>query len=163
MTAPVTELVRKAATGDLGAFGSLVSALRDMVYGTVLALTGNTVDAQDVAQEVFIQAWRDLGSLRDLDRFPAWLYKIARHRSLDFMRKQRPVTQPLDRESPGALHSPQPSPDKAAQQAEVRQMVHAAIRSPSEPNRLKLRACHGRRRRRRPRSFRAWRRLCGRR
>jgi len=55
------------------AFGELVKIFQDAVYGVAYAIVGNFHDAQDIAQEAFIQAWRDLDSLKESAKFPNWL------------------------------------------------------------------------------------------
>jgi RNA polymerase sigma-70 factor, ECF subfamily len=55
----------------------IVHARTDAVYRLSLGIVGDDADARDVTQEAFITAWRQLPSLRDVDRFDAWLYRIA--------------------------------------------------------------------------------------
>ncbi len=49
----------------------------DAVYRLSFAILGNEADARDAAQETFVTAWRQLGKLRDPDRFDAWLQRVA--------------------------------------------------------------------------------------
>ena len=69
-------LVEKTRTGDRAAFDDLVRNRIDSVYRTSLAILGDTADAADATQETFVSAWRNRGSLRDADRFDAWLGRI---------------------------------------------------------------------------------------
>jgi RNA polymerase sigma-70 factor (ECF subfamily) len=69
-------LVERTLTGDRAAFDDLVRSRIDIVYRTSLAILGDTADAADATQETFISAWRNRGSLRDPDRFDAWLGRI---------------------------------------------------------------------------------------
>jgi RNA polymerase sigma-70 factor (ECF subfamily) len=69
-------LVERTVTGDRAAFDDLVRSRIDMVYRTSLAILGDTADAADATQETFVSAWSNRGSLRDIDRFDAWLGRI---------------------------------------------------------------------------------------
>ena len=84
------QVVDKAKRGDLGAFDRLVGHFQDAVCGAAYAVLGSFDDAQDIAQEVFVQAWRDLGALRDNAKFPGWLHRITENRCRDFLRRLRP-------------------------------------------------------------------------
>lgn len=67
----------RARAGDLDAFEMIIRSRVDVVYRLSLAITGNETDAADAVQETWIAAWRGLGSLRDADRFEAWLRRIT--------------------------------------------------------------------------------------
>jgi RNA polymerase sigma-70 factor (ECF subfamily) len=70
-------LVDLARAGDTVAFESLVRSRMDAMYRLSLAILGDPADAADAAQETFVAAWQDLPRLRDLDRFDAWLQRVA--------------------------------------------------------------------------------------
>jgi RNA polymerase sigma-70 factor (ECF subfamily) len=70
-------LVNRARAGDVAAFESLVRSRMDAIYRLDLAILGEDADAADAAQETFIAAWRKLGSLKDPDRFEAWLQRVS--------------------------------------------------------------------------------------
>ena len=129
------DLVQQMQAGDLDAFGTLVERHQSMVFGTVLAIVENVHDAQDAAQEVFLQAWQDRGYLSDPDRFPAWLCRIARNRSYDLLRRRRSTT-PLDGLAPIRVESDEATPHERAERGEMAQSVHDALQSLSEPNRF---------------------------
>jgi RNA polymerase sigma-70 factor (ECF subfamily) len=69
-------LVERTLTGDRAAFDDLVRSRIDLVYRTSLAILGDTADAADATQETFVSAWRHRGSLREPERFDAWLGRI---------------------------------------------------------------------------------------
>jgi RNA polymerase sigma-70 factor (ECF subfamily) len=69
-------LIENARSGDRAAFDALVRSRIDAVYRTSLAILGDTADAADATQETFVSAWCARGSLRDPDRFDAWLGRI---------------------------------------------------------------------------------------
>jgi RNA polymerase sigma-70 factor, ECF subfamily len=100
---PVTEsreedaLVSAARDGDRAAFGQLYDRYARMVHGILLARVPPR-EVDDLVQEVFLSALRQLRSLRDLSRFGAWLGTITRNRANDYFRKAIPhekVTEPV--------------------------------------------------------------------
>jgi RNA polymerase sigma-70 factor, ECF subfamily len=76
---PATDrsLVDRARHGDLDAFEEIVRARMDAVYRLSFAILGDEADARDAAQDTFVTAWRQVGRLRDADRFDAWLQRVA--------------------------------------------------------------------------------------
>ena len=69
-------LVERARDGDRHAFDRLVAARLPQAYRLAKAITGHPGDAEDVTQEAFLQAWRNLPKLRSSDRFDAWFGRI---------------------------------------------------------------------------------------
>jgi RNA polymerase sigma factor (sigma-70 family) len=81
--------VSAAARGDRDAFASLVDGTRSVVSAIALAIVRDAELARDVAQEVFLSAWRDLGNLRDPASFLPWLRQLTRHRAYHVLRTER--------------------------------------------------------------------------
>lgn len=79
-------LVERARAGDHDAFASLVDARLPSTFRTVLAILGNESDARDTTQAIFVQAWRNLPSLRDPDLFAAWFGRIVVNTARSSMR-----------------------------------------------------------------------------
>jgi RNA polymerase sigma-70 factor (ECF subfamily) len=73
----VTELVCAAQQGDRDAFGQLVERFERSVYATALRRLGNHAEAQELTQEVFVQALRKLDQLRTPEAFSGWLRSIT--------------------------------------------------------------------------------------
>ncbi len=69
-------LVEMARTGDEEAFGALVRAAGDRLMAIAFRILRDTGLAEDVVQQTLIVAWRELPSLRDVDRFDAWLHRM---------------------------------------------------------------------------------------
>ena len=67
------ELVEAARHGDRDAFDALVRQEVAGVYRTALAILGSAADAEEATQDAFVSAWRNLRSLREPERFDAWL------------------------------------------------------------------------------------------
>jgi RNA polymerase sigma-70 factor (ECF subfamily) len=82
-------LVRAAREGDRAAFGRLYDRYARMVHGILLARVPPR-EVDDLVQEVFLAALRQLASLRDIARFGAWLATITRNRANDYFRKAVP-------------------------------------------------------------------------
>ena len=79
-------IIQECLNGKPQAFGMLVDKYKEGVYAFVYAELGDFQDAQDVTQEVFLQAYRDLRSLKRWESFVFWLYRIARRRCIQWFR-----------------------------------------------------------------------------
>ncbi len=82
-------LVEQAAAGSKGAFGLLVERFKGRIFAAALVHLGAREDAEDAAQEAFLQAFRSLHGLREPDRFGAWLFGLARNVFADRFRRRR--------------------------------------------------------------------------
>lgn len=98
-------LVGKARGGDVDAFETLVRRHRARVYRIALRILGDPHDAQDVAQDVFIQVWTALAGFLGGSAFTTWLYRITVNRSLNH-RQRRRATLPLPDADPAAGTGP---------------------------------------------------------
>ncbi|MBW2466599.1 MAG: RNA polymerase sigma factor [Deltaproteobacteria bacterium] len=88
----ITELVDKAREGNRWSFQELVSIYQEDIYRFVYYRTFSQMDAEDITQEIFVQAYRKINSLNDSRKFRSWLYSIAVNRCNDFLRKKRYLT-----------------------------------------------------------------------
>jgi RNA polymerase sigma-70 factor (ECF subfamily) len=77
------DLVRLAQAGDLDAFGELVERNRRAVFRAALAAVGSATEADDVAQEAFVTAWRKLSGFRGDSQFRTWLLSITWRKAID--------------------------------------------------------------------------------
>jgi RNA polymerase sigma factor (sigma-70 family) len=82
------ELLLRVRAGDREAFDLIVAAKAEATYRTALAILGNDADANDAAQDTFVSAWRGIKSLRDLDRFDAWLGRILINQCRSALRRR---------------------------------------------------------------------------
>jgi RNA polymerase sigma-70 factor (ECF subfamily) len=82
------ELLLRARAGDREAFDLIVAAKAESTYRTARAILGNEEDASDAAQDAFVAAWRGIRSLRDLDRFDAWLGRILVNQCRSALRRR---------------------------------------------------------------------------
>ena len=83
------ELVDRARHGDREAFAVLAGAAVDRLHATARLILRDTELAQDATQDALVRAWRDLPSLRDVERFDAWLYRLVVRASADVGRRRR--------------------------------------------------------------------------
>jgi RNA polymerase sigma-70 factor (ECF subfamily) len=84
----VRALLDRATAGDQNAFGRLIEMHQRVVYRTALAALGRREDAEDAAQEGFIQAWRNLPGFRGDATFRTWLLTIVWRKALDRRRSR---------------------------------------------------------------------------
>jgi RNA polymerase sigma factor (sigma-70 family) len=88
-TIALTQDLPAAARGDRDAFARLVDGTRSVVSSIALAIVRDPELSRDVAQDVFLAAWRDLGQLRDPQSFLPWLRQTTRHRAYHVLRTER--------------------------------------------------------------------------
>lgn len=94
-------LVRTAQAGEQIAFTRLYERYAAFIHGVLLARVP-AADVDDLVQDVFLTAWKNLGTLRDPAAFGGWLSMIARHRAADLHRRDvQPVELPMNLEAPG--------------------------------------------------------------
>ncbi|HUK24952.1 MAG TPA: sigma-70 family RNA polymerase sigma factor [Terriglobales bacterium] len=84
-----TQLVREAQRGNRAAFEELVRQYDQAVLRLALHLTGSAHEAQDIYQEAFLKAYRNLGSFRFECSFYTWIYRIVSNLCLDHLRKRQ--------------------------------------------------------------------------
>jgi len=95
--ATATALVAAAKAGDARAFESLVRRYRKRIFALALHMTGSASEADDIAQEVFLKAFRALPQFEGRSQFFTWVYRMAVNRSLNQRRdRARRGEDPLD-------------------------------------------------------------------
>lgn len=82
-------LVERLKQGDQTAFKYIVDTYQNMVYNTCLSIVKSEEDAEDLAQEVFVQVYQSVHSFKGESKFSTWLYRIATTKSLDHERKKK--------------------------------------------------------------------------
>lgn len=84
--------IQRAQAGDAGAFDSLVRKYQRQVYFLALKMLNNAEDAEEVAQQAFVNAWNSLDTFRGASAFGTWLYRITMNLATTRLRsKARPV------------------------------------------------------------------------
>jgi RNA polymerase sigma-70 factor (ECF subfamily) len=84
-----TELVDRARRGDREAFSVLAAGAVDRMYATARLILRDAELAEDATQDALVHAWRDLPSLRDVERFDAWLHRLLVRSCSDIGRHRR--------------------------------------------------------------------------
>lgn len=87
---PEALLVERIATGDQEAFGELYRMFAPLVHGITLARVPRD-EVDDIVQEVFISAYKNIDTLRDKNAVGGWLAMIARNRAVEFYRRVKPT------------------------------------------------------------------------
>lgn len=88
----VTFLVEKARDGSRTAFNELVDLFQKDIFRMVFYRTRSRMDAEDLTQDIFIQAFKNLSRLKTPDLFRSWLFSSSLNRVRDFHRKKRFMT-----------------------------------------------------------------------
>jgi RNA polymerase sigma-70 factor, ECF subfamily len=89
-------LVKRAQKGDAAAFETLYNQHLKRVYNIAWGMMGNGADAEDVAQEVMLKAWRALSSFKLGSAFGTWLYRITMNACADELRRRKKKTVSMD-------------------------------------------------------------------
>ena len=89
------KLVEQALKGNKKAWFTLISRYEGAMYQYGIRMTGNSHDAADLMQEIFISVYRNLASFRGESKFKNWMFKIAHYRCIEHYRKKKP-TESLD-------------------------------------------------------------------
>lgn len=141
-------LVKKAQSNDLSAFEELVRLFQNRIYSLCVRLAGNHADAQDLAQEAFIRAYRALGSFRNESDFGTWLHRITVNVWLNFRRKNsvqqtviyldEPYTDGDGGEIRREVEAGDGDPLQLLEQDEFRGLIRAALDSLSDEHRAVL-------------------------
>jgi RNA polymerase sigma-70 factor, ECF subfamily len=82
------ELIARAQRGDEGAFAALFEAHKRRVYSLCLRMTGDTAEAEDLAQEAFLQLFRKIATFRGESAFSTWLHRLVVNVVLMHLRKK---------------------------------------------------------------------------
>jgi RNA polymerase sigma-70 factor (ECF subfamily) len=130
--------VERAQAGDAEAFRVLVERHSRPLFRLAYRMTGNVQDAEDVVQESFLRAYRQLARFDNRSSFGTWLHRIAVNYSLDLVRarKRRNEQEPPFGEGQAdaveAVPARDPGPDRVAMSGQISARVAAAMNSLSE-------------------------------
>ena len=145
-------IIRRVQDGDTEAFEDLVRAHEKTVYNLALRMTGSPQDAEDMAQEAFLKAYRSLPEFRGDSKFSVWLYRIVSNVCLDHLRRQsrRPTVSLITEDEDGEeqewdLPDESFSPERLLEQKLTREAVQKGLAQLPEEQRqiLLLREIRG--------------------
>jgi RNA polymerase sigma-70 factor (ECF subfamily) len=123
-------LVRRAAGGDMAAFEELVMRHADRLYAALRHFGLDDGEAQEVAQETFIRAWRALDRFEGRSQFFTWLYRIGFNEAHRRFERRGPAahTLPIDDSSAHEVVDHRPDPAARAEQNELLAALGVALR-----------------------------------
>ncbi len=132
-----TELaaVARAQAGDSDAFRVLVERHGRSVFRLAFRMTGNEQDAEDIVQETFLRAYKQLNRYENRAGFGTWLYRIAANYSLDFLRSRKSKHNESGDEMLAAVASPSPGPERTLLSGQVQVCVEQALSELSQQER----------------------------
>jgi len=82
-------LIEQLKNKDETAFKTIVEAWKDMVFNTAIGIVQNAEDAEDVAQDVFVQVYESINAFKGDSKFSTWLYRIAITKAMDHIRRKK--------------------------------------------------------------------------
>ena len=97
----ITELIDQAAGGNLKAFGEIYKIYLDRIYRYVFYQINDKMTAEDITEEVFLKAWKAIGTCKGKEKtFSSWLYRIAHNQLMNTLRDNNRITS-LENQTPG--------------------------------------------------------------
>jgi len=128
------EAARRAGAGDQGAFRLLVERHSHAIFRLAFRMSGNEQDAEDLVQETFLRAYKQLHRFDGRAAFATWLYRICMNCSLDLIRARK---QSMDA-TPQWLEqvaTREPSPERLSQSREIANLLRPALEGLSDTER----------------------------
>lgn len=132
---PDAELARLATQGDAAAFEAIMRRHNQLLFRTARGIVASDGEAEDVAQEAWMRAWRALSGFRAESKLSTWLVRIAVNEALGRLRRNSAQIIPLekaimssDNETQSALtEAPDRGPEQSVQRSQVRALIEARI------------------------------------
>lgn len=93
-----TDLISETLANNQAAYGELIKRHQRFVFTLALRFTKTREDAEEVAQDCFVKAYRSLGNFQQTSKFSTWLYSIVYTTAMSFLRKKRIDTESIDNE-----------------------------------------------------------------
>lgn len=134
------QLIADARKGDVAAFEALIGEHQKRIFSIAFRMAGNPEDAADMAQEVLIKIFKNLGKFQGNSKFSTWVYRVATNTCLDELKKLRRHTaysldQELETEEGSVaaeLADEAPTPEESAERRDLQRVVSEAIGMLSE-------------------------------
>ena len=146
-TNELASLVERCRAGDAAAWEGFVRQVQGRMFALAYSYAGDREDARDLAQEIFVRLYEARSQWPGGDEFLPWLFRVARNRSVDYLRR-RSVRRPasaVDETEIAELPDPGPGAEARAIESDRRSLLRAALRGLSAINReiVVLRDVHG--------------------
>lgn len=138
------QLVKQYLSGDEGALRVLFERYVSRIYNFIYRYTGGKVDADDIAQEAFVRAWKNLKRFDEKKSFRTWIFAIAKNAALDSLKKKKAV---LFSDFEGedetnvfeeTISDPLPLPDEIFDRADIARFVSSSLEELSPRYRIVL-------------------------
>lgn len=129
-------LLERLRAGEARAFEEMVSAYQHRVFGVALRMLGNGAEAEDVAQETFLRAYRAIGGFRGEAKLSTWLYGIASRLCLNRLASGERRRTRLGEETLARLAGSEADPATRLEQSELEAALHRAIAELSDERRI---------------------------
>jgi RNA polymerase sigma-70 factor (ECF subfamily) len=129
------ELIQKISHKDLTAFRKLVERHKAFVFNTCCNLIGSFQQAEEVAQDVFLQVYQSAGSFRHQSKVSTWIYRIAVNRSFNVIRSNKRSRSIKSLTTLEIKESEGKEPDTLLEKKELRGLLRAAVDSLPEKQR----------------------------
>mgnify|MGYP001829173323 CR=1 FL=1 len=143
MSATEKQIVARAQQGDPAAFEALMDMHAQYVYNLALRVVQNPQEAEDLAQEAFLRAWRGLPAFRGQSKFSTWLYRIVTNLCYNQLpRIKRELASLAPDEEAIRLPDEYQSPEGGVLTAELRTHLHTIIEELPESYRLLITLRH---------------------
>jgi RNA polymerase sigma-70 factor, ECF subfamily len=129
-----TSLVARAKKGSVDAFQELYELYAKKILNYIYRMIGSREEAEDLTQDTFILAYRNLKSLKEDSKFQSWLYRIAQNNVYQRHRGKKPYFESIDRDDTPELSevqrlaTPQKSPQDSVLSQELEAVIGQAIR-----------------------------------
>lgn len=130
LTEPIgdTVLIRRCLTGDVSSYGELVDRYSGRIINLAYLMIGDRHDAEDIAQEAFIRAYRSLGKFQRKAKFSSWLYQIALNLCKDYLKaKSRHARSVADEQLEGVDAGSRDSTPEQILQTELSEKMKEAV------------------------------------
>jgi RNA polymerase sigma-70 factor (ECF subfamily) len=88
--------IERILGGNTPEYAIIIDRYKNMVFNIARKIAGNTEDAEEIAQDIFVKAFQGLAGFRSSSKFSTWLYRIAYNQSISFIRKKQLDTQSID-------------------------------------------------------------------
>lgn len=148
MEASEAAAIERVRAGDTDAFRVLVEMHSRTLFRVAFRVVGNEHDAEDVVQEAFLRAYRQIRTFDGRSAFGTWLGRIAVNCGLDLLRsrgRRREAVDPTVLEGTREMAAKDPTPDRVAASSQMRERLAAALAelSPAERTAFLMRHCEG--------------------